>query len=252
MDTQQTITLTLGDQAENHKGMQVIGESLSRGLTITELKEIQDIFDDYDSELILLHEEAHHSEELPEAAILVIRKGVEFFCSADDLLEEQRGLEPDKKAFMYGRVVNKHARHNLCFADTAQEPDYENGKGTIIAFDSVPITKMLRDGCNLLLESILPVSLVMEGNYYYDITSCHISWHGDFERKIVIAARLGATFPLYYQWYLKGEKIGDRIDLSLNHSDLYIMSAKAVGTDWKKRLIPTLRHAATLNKKHLK
>ena len=31
---------------------------------------------------------------------------------------------------MRGRVVNKHARHNLCYANKAQKADYENKKGT--------------------------------------------------------------------------------------------------------------------------
>lgn len=30
----------------------------------------------------------------------------------------------------------------------------------------------------------------------------------------------------------------------LHYGDLYIMSKKAVGTDWKKKIIPTLRHTA--------
>jgi hypothetical protein len=34
----------------------------------------------------------------------------------------------------------------------------------------------------------------------------------------------------------------------LNHGDIYIMSDKAVGYDWKKRKIPTLRHAAGCKK----
>jgi len=32
--------------------------------------------------------------------------------------------------------------------------------------------------------------------------------------------------------------------INFNHGDIYIMSDKAVGNDWKKRKIHTLRHAA--------
>ncbi len=48
-------------------------------------------------------------------------------------------LEWYKKAFMYGRVVNKHARHNLCFDDVSQKSDFENGKGSVINFEILPI-----------------------------------------------------------------------------------------------------------------
>ena len=33
-------------------------------------------------------------------------------------------------------------------------------------------------------------------------------------------------------------------EITLNHGDIYIMSEKSVGNDWKRRKIPTLRHAA--------
>lgn len=44
---------------------------------------------------------------------------------------------------------------------------------------------------------------------YYDIKS-GIGYHGDSERKIVIAVRLGRSCPLYYQWYYKHERIGEK------------------------------------------
>ena len=61
------------------------------------------------------------------------------------MFEEQAILNVDKKAFMYGKVVNKNARWNLCFDEKSREPDYENGKGRIISFDDVPITNNLRN-----------------------------------------------------------------------------------------------------------
>jgi hypothetical protein len=38
---------------------------------------------------------------------------------------EQIKLDWDQKAKMYGRVVNKSARYNLCYNLIPQEPDYE-------------------------------------------------------------------------------------------------------------------------------
>jgi hypothetical protein len=102
---------------------------------------------------------------------------------------------------MYGRVVNKKARYNLCFSDYAQNADYENKKGTIINFNMTPNTQKIRETIPKIINNDIVCNLQCEGNYYYDIKNTYISMHGDAERQIVIAVRLGAPFPLYYQWY---------------------------------------------------
>ena len=79
---------------------------------------------------------------------------------------------------------------------------------------------------------------------YYDISKCGIGFHGDSERKKVIAGSLGASRPIHWQWYFNSKPIGKRIKFMLNDGDMYIMSEKTSGWDWKKRSILTLRHAA--------
>ena len=37
-----------------------------------------------------------------------------------------------------------------------------------------------------------------EGNYYYDVKTCGIGFHGDSERRKVVAIRLGASIPMHY------------------------------------------------------
>ena len=54
--------------------------------------------------------------------------------------------------------------------------------------------------------------------------------------------------PFHYQLFQQSKPIDNRIKLKVNPGDVYIMSEKAVGTDWKKRIIPTLRHAAGAKK----
>ncbi len=157
---------------------------------------------------------------------------------------KQTSLDFDTKAKMRGRVVNKRARYNLCFADFNQELDYEEGKGRVIDFSDVPILNNLRDE----IEDIAVVDLVAESNYYYDINKCYIGFHGDTERSITIGIRLGYDWPLHYQWYQNSKRIDDMFTITLEHGDIYFMSDKATGNDWKKRLIPTLRHAAGTNK----
>ena len=87
-----------------------------------------------------------------------------------------------------------------------------------------------------------------EGNYYYNVNECGIGWHGDAERVVVIAVRLGVSIPLMYSWYRYGEQIGDLCTLELDHGDVYVMSQKATGNDWqddwKKKGSVTLRHTA--------
>lgn len=153
------------------------------------------------------------------------------------------------KAFMYGRVVQKHARHNLCFGETSQKADFENGKGTIFAFTELPLLNQLRQSFGEIIGE-KGRGLVAEGNYYYDLATTGISLHGDEERKKVIGVRLGSPFPLYYQWFERSQPIGHMGGLVLNHGDIYVMSEKTVGADWKKKTVPTLRHAAGYNKKY--
>lgn len=232
----ETITVTFGDVAENHVGMQKIGKMSDNGFSYDDLKKMHDSFIEK-TELINLST----INDAPPAFILIIRNGVDCLLhphKADDLFKEQLSLEWDKKAKMRGKVVNKRARYNVCYAEHAQEPSYEEGKGRIVAFKGVPILNVLRNK----LTGIIGEKLNAEGNFYYDINKCGIGFHGDSERKKVIAVRLGASMPLYYQWYQNSSPVGERIELMFHHGDIYMMSEKATGNDWKKRKILTLRH----------
>lgn len=248
MSFDQTITLTFGDRAENHVGMQQIGQLAQQGLTVLDLQHTKLLFesDGCECELVNLNPSLEFSES---AFILIVRKATDMMLSkigksTQDLFDEQNLLTPDKKALMYGRVVNKHARHNLCYDDVEQLADYVNGKGTIIAYDNVPLTKHVLDQFRFYYVGDKGRELKGEGNFYFDLNKCGISWHGDAERRVVMAVRLGATFPLYYQWFFRNSPVGERIDFELHHGDAYFMSEKATGFDWKKSSIYTLRHAA--------
>jgi alkylated DNA repair dioxygenase AlkB len=166
---------------------------------------------------------------------------------ADDMFQESYALDVDKKAFMRGRVVNKRARYNVCFGPHAQQPDYEAKKGRIVAFRDVPLLDTFRKALSMPLNDKAK-DLMGELNLYYDTTKCGIGFHGDTERRLVVCARLGTSIPLHYQWFHRSEPVGKRISLTLHHGDVYVMSAKAVGYDWKCRSRYTLRHAAGCKK----
>jgi hypothetical protein len=262
-----TITLTFGDVAENHASMQQIGQKADagQGFTVAELMTIEQQLNarGIRTNLYQLHTLANldPSIQLDSAAVLVIRHGVGALLGGNaaiaslqeaqrfhqDLFNEHANLNFDKKAFMYGRVVNKHARWNLCFDDIASEPDYANRSGRVIAIGTLPLTNTI---VQRFAAEFGPKAqnLKGEGNYYYNIDKCGIGWHGDTERRKVIAVRLGQQMPIYFQWYINNAQVGSRIRCDLNGGDIYIMSEKAVGCDWKRKSIYTLRHSAGANK----
>ena len=229
-----TITLTFGDVCENGPGMQKRGILRKEGLSDELLRQIAKR---YNAEYYNLGDR--------EASILILRNGLEtiFAQRACDFITEQNTLLPDKKALIRGRVVNKHARHNLCFDEDAQEADYAAGKGTVISFEQVPHLTTLKSKLEKVFEC-QPNSLKCEGNYYYDTQKCYIGFHGDAERKVVIGLRLQDAMPLVFQWYERFKAIGDQSEFILNSGDIYAMSFKATGHDWKRSSIKTLRHAA--------
>ncbi len=244
------ITLTFGDSAENHVGMQKIGERVDAGagFTLSDMEAAAERLQD--TEIIALHDMV--DKDVPEAHVMVIRNGarqmlMDSLYTQHDMWNEQIALDWDKKAFMYGRVVNKHARWNLCYDTDGQEPEYEVRKGRIVPYADVPATAHLQS----VLANFVGVKaadLKCEGNLYYDITKCGIGWHGDAERRKVVAVRLGASLPIKYRWYQKHVPISGVMDIPLNDGDIYVMSEKAAGTDWKLSSIPTLRHATGCSK----
>ena len=248
-----TISLTFGEVAENHIGNEQVGEISPRGYSVDEIKQLHTSLKDkgIPSVIHMLpvpdNIDPDNFEEDLEACILVIPNGINNLLAdpnaTEKLFVEQARLKKDKKALMRGAVKNKNARWNLCFDDNGHEAEYEKGIGTVIEFDKVPLLKKLREAIDKHLNP--PVkNLKAEGNYYYDIKQTYINYHGDTERRIVIAARLGHSFPIFYQWYYDRKPVGERFKITLNGGDIYVMSQKAVGTDWKRWKIPTLRHAA--------
>jgi hypothetical protein len=222
--------------------MEQIGTLSQNGLTPELLERVHAKFPD-NSELIELKQD----DDQERAVLLVIRNGVNALLDGqyEELYQEQQELKPDTKKFMYGEVRNSQARHNLCFSGEGHEADLENGKGTVIAFKDVPLTAKLKKVLEELFETD---QLQCEGNYYYDTSKCYIGYHGDKERRTVIGARLGSSLPLEYCWFHRWAPIGDPIRVVLNGGDIYAMSEKAVGFDWKRPSIPTLRHSAGLEK----
>lgn len=255
-----TITITFGDQAENHVGMQKIGNLSDSGFDINDLTYCSNIFTALNTksdvkanmELYNLNTILPLEFKTDDAYILIIRNGLDVLLhnvnkTVKDLFTEQNNLNPDTKVYSYGSVKNKLARYNLCFSDYDQISDFNSGKGTIINFNKVPYTNYIRE-CLPVLLGEKAKNLQGEGNYYYDIKKTGISHHGDAERRKVVAFRLGASIPLVFTWFHKFKPISETVKFILNEGDMYVMSEKAVGNDWKKSSLITLRHAAGADK----
>lgn len=249
----QTFTITFGDQAENHVGMQKLGVLAQEGFNYKDLEIAKKWFEEKGAKTKLIHLNSVLEKNIKtdDAYILIIDNGLDFVIgpkyNSQEFFNEQNNLLWDEKSLMYGRVVNKKARHNLCYSNEKQSPDYENGKGRIISFDDVPLLNILRNLLPLIIGNKAN-ELMVEGNNYYDINKCGIGFHGDSERKKVIGLRVGAKLPLHFQWFHKSKPVGNKIEFILNTGDIYFMSEKATGNDWKKKNIYTLRHAAGCQK----
>jgi len=246
------ITITFGEMVENHARMEQIGHNIDEGFSCSEIRKMSRKLNKIGISNKIINLGDYIDEEVDEASVLIIRNGVDLLGNGGDanrvLRECTKGeWSWDKKAFIYGRVVNKKARWNVCMADFEQTPEYENGKGSVVDFRQLPILSKIR--------TVLPKylgrkanNLLAEGNYYYNTNDCGIGFHGDSERKIVIGVKLGVSIPLHYQWYHKNKPVGKRCTLNFGHGDMYVMSEKATGNDWKKSSQYTLRHAAGCKK----
>lgn len=241
-----TITVTFGDVAENGNQMQQIGSMANKGFSYEELISAMKHFEDQGTKCNLIDLNQFLSIENvmdKHAYILIIRGGLNVLLNkpTNNLYQELNRLDWDKKELINGKVLNKIARHNLCFADFSQSPDYNQGKGRIVSFDDLEILGHVR---NQLQKIMKKPFFVAEGNNYYDSSKTSINFHGDRERKLVFAIRLGCSMPLYFHWFKDSRPVGSLFQTTLHHGDCYIMSEKAVGTDCLKKDIFTLRHAA--------
>jgi len=241
-------TITFSDVAENHKNMQKIGTLHEHGYSLDDLIHVKSTLEAEGivCELHSLHD--YCTVECSKAYVLVIKAVAQHILGTVDtldLVKENNLLDMDKKALMHGSVVNKKARWNLCFADKDQEPSYNDGKGRIISWKHIPLINIFR---TKIAEWTKDTLLNAEANYYYNIKTCGIGKHGDAERKKVFALRMGGPLALYYYWYQNSTQVSEPIKIDLADGDMYMMSDKAVGFDWRKKKIATLRHATGCSK----
>ena len=277
------ISLTMAPGGENHRGNQLIGRMpiKGEGFTCNDIEmigeNISKVIKKENIEVLNLNnlsgeESIMGLKEEDQARFIILRnwsdKTENIYKECTDNKWDSKYLDPNKyrteikdgkEVRIRGRVMNKLARTNLCYvAGMSQEPEYIEGKGTIVDLNS---KKTLHNEVNRLRE-MLQTSLieggskskveinVVEGNRYYNLKKTGIGFHGDTERVVVICLTIGGggNYPMRFQWFKDGMPLGNPIDINLNDGDVYVMSEKAVGADWKLRSKYTLRHAAGAEK----
>jgi len=253
-DFSETMTLTFGEQSVGHTGMEISGSGLlPEGLSMADLRRAQKKFHDIGvvTELIELNSILPDPIGAQEAGILIVRGGIQVlfdeWCeinrregrcvSVPSLYREQQRLQWDKQAKMRGEVKNKQARYNLKYGETSIEPDYMNNVSRVVAFRDIPLTQIIREMIPVFLGSKTE-KLQAEGNYYFRKNAPGdkrgIGFHGDAERKVVVAFRIGSQMNIGYQWFLAGRPAGPTKKMLINGGDFYAMSEKASGYDWKR------------------
>jgi len=251
MAFEERIALTFGDAGENHIGMEMVGSlgEIGSGFTIEELHKMKDYFGQTNIVQLAIFEEGDQ-----KGAVLIVRQYVKSTEHAE-LFREMNSFEWDTKYWdtRRGRVLNKRARSNVVILDgIRQEPDYENKKGRIVDSHTIEHFGLFKhrmvDDITSSIENDKGQRLICEGNRYFNMKKCGIGYHGDAERRKVIALSLGASSKMNWQWFKNSKPVGSPYEFTLHSGDLYIMSEKAVGHDWKKRSKLTLRHAAGATK----
>ena len=251
---ERTWSLTIGNGGENHTGMEFLGNLRKKGdgwnvEKLIKAKNILENIFEKKVDMYNLNEICLEGIVIPEkcekpkdAYLMVVRN----FLSENvhkNFKKELSSYEWDRKYFdtRRGKVLNKHARANVCYGKKSREADYKNKKGTIIGFDQSPLVEHLLKVVEILMED---ENLIVEGNQYDDVNKNGIGPHGDTERVCVACLRVGASMPMKFGMFWNCKLRGNPFETIIKGGDLYFMSEEAVGAEWKKKSKWVWRHCA--------
>lgn len=256
-----SFTLTFCESAVGEVNTTAIGTRAENGMHIDHMARIQAELGltGVESDLYLLHSLSFHDSRpptgvtVPEAGILVIRDGVNALTQRPDALSgchgELRDMVSknlfDSQRMIRGSVKTMHARTTNVLADHTQKPDLATLKSTVVDIKDFPALDNLRRV--LSGWSDFDGLLVAETNHYPDSFKCGIGWHGDAERKHVLGARVGpgaVNMPLRFQAFYRHEPVGCEVRVEIKSGDVFVLSEKATGYDWRSSSFLTWRHAA--------
>lgn len=144
-------------------------------------------------------------------------------------------------------------RRILKFGSVAvRQPNFLAGQRTILAWETEE-TKQLGEFrkqikslfCESKHNTMPPLEIVHdEMHYYFRHEQCGVGFHVNIEHTLLISLSLGHSMPLHWQWYMENTPIKNSMaTISLEHGDVCIFTAKAIGKDAIDTYRPTLRHA---------
>lgn len=248
---QDRYAITFGEVSILHVGGQEYGNKIKdNGFSVQNLKKLKNKFEDF-AELISISDKLPEEyQENNEASILIIRQNDKLISKeyANLLLKEQKTINYDDKYWDNRRqkTLNKRARLNIVFGDENIKNSSDYKQCSIKSFNDLPMLNKFRKDLPELFGKECE-NLSAEGNHYHHNKS-NIGFHGDSERKIVICLSLGRSSKLEYQWRMpnSSEQSFESTNIKINHGDIYIMSEKATGFDWKKRSNIRVVHSATI------
>ena len=187
------VTYTWCECGENHHGNQQIGEIANPGEGFmredliaaktfaeekygceTEMFNLKKLgLVDDDNEPLIIKNKKNETIGANSAHFLIIRGFIpailqKYGFSISDLMTEVMGRKWDNKYWDTRRqkVLNKHARENNVISEAAQVANYEEGKGTIHAFNDMKIMNILRNEFKNIGEKF--DFACSEGNKYKD------------------------------------------------------------------------------------
>ena len=238
---------TFAGCVENHAGMQKVGEE-REALTKEDLEKIGRFFKEKGCRVnaLRLHKMVGEKLKNPDgtslkAYVIHVRNAVEAFdVDADELKAEYESVTPDTTFLntRRGVVQNKNARYNFNIGDNEhrQCPNIQEGKGTVVSFEDLPLLAKVRAGLTQIGEEkdiTKIMNLLAEANIYHSQDS-GIGYHGDSERKIVIGANMGKKRIIEFCAFREALPVGNTVVLKLRPGDMYFMCVNACGHDWSK------------------
>ena len=247
-----TWSLTVGNGGENHTGVEFLGKlrKAGEGWDLDRLLYAKGILENVFGKTVNLYnlnKECLEGVNIPgnhpkDAYLMVVR---DFLTPEvhEAFKAEMKSYEWDRKYWdtRRSKVLNKLARANVCYGKKGRKANYEARQGTIIGYDESPLVGNLLQVVEILMKD---KDLIVEGNQYDDVAKNGIGPHGDTERVCVACLRVGASMPMKFGMFWDCKVRGKPFETIINGGDLYFMSEKAVGAEWKCRSKWIWRHCA--------
>ena len=200
---------------------------------------------------------------LPKACILVIKNGIELLMESTDaakLYKEQEQVRYDGRFFDKNKVKVRRAHKTMLFATEGRNASDDYTQPSVTAFSEVPLANKIRTSFQTLLGD-RAADLNVNGTKYHTSVyekgddgksmknPSNMGWHGNDNCKIVVGVCLGASASLSFIWRLPGSQknlTDTRVTIPLTHGDVYVLSEKAIGYDYKSSSLLRCLHSIDL------